>query len=193
MMSRFLAPFQPSSSSRPLSGGDPFTELHQAMNRLFDDFVVAGVPQAQQGGGLMSVPRLDLRESEQEMSICAELPGVKPSDVDLRIEGNVITLRGEKKNEAEQDTEGYHVMERSFGRFQRSIQLPWAPDPEQVRAHFEHGVLTVHVPKQPQQDRSRRIQIQDAGASEEARVLNAPETSQQPGQAQGAPIDRTHH
>ena len=104
-MSRFLAPFQPSSSSRPLSGGDPFNELHQAMNRLFDDFVGSAVPMTPQGGGLMSMPRLDVRESEQEIAICAELPGVKPSDVDLRIEGNVITLRGEKKNEAEQKQE----------------------------------------------------------------------------------------
>ncbi|MBL0421097.1 Hsp20/alpha crystallin family protein [Ramlibacter sp. AW1] len=170
MMSRFLVPF---SSSRAL--GDPFSELHREMNRLLDDFVGGSSPGAAQGA--MGMPRMDVRESEQEISVCAELPGVRPADVDLRIEGNVITIRGEKKNEATDRKEDYHVMERSWGRFQRSLQLPFAPDPDQVRADFEHGVLTIRVPKQPQQDRSRRIDIQGADKAqrhEDAKVLDAP-------------------
>ncbi|TFY97793.1 Hsp20/alpha crystallin family protein [Ramlibacter rhizophilus] len=193
MMSRFVVPF--GTGSRAQGAGDPFNELHHAMNRLFDDFLVGGATPtgAQSQGAPMAVPRLDVREGDKEIAICAELAGVKPSDVDLRIEGNVITLRGEKKNEAQQEREDYHVMERSFGRFQRSIQLPFAPDPEQVRASFEHGVLTVRVPKPVQQERSRRIEIQGAAPeNDKGRILDAP--SQEPAtEAQDKSADATRH
>lgn len=155
MTSRFLTPFQP--ASRGLAGTDLFSELHREMNRLLEDFAGGGAP----GQGLqMAVPRLDVRETEQEICVCAELPGVKPDAVEVRVDGNLLTLRGEKRDESRQKQEDYHVMERSFGRFQRSLQLPYAPDPDQVRAEFAHGVLTVHLPKQPQQARSRRVEIQ---------------------------------
>lgn len=155
-MTRFLAPFQ--APSRAMSGSDPFSELHREMNRLLEEFVGTGSIGAQ--GGLMSVPRMDVKENPQEVCVCAELPGVKPQDVDVQVEGNLLTIRGEKKGELAQKQDDFHVMERSFGRFQRSIQLPFAPDADQVRAQFEHGVLTVHLPKQLQQERSRRIAIQ---------------------------------
>lgn len=159
MMSRFLTPLP--SSSRVPAGADPFSDLHREMNRLFDDFLGGSAAPGQ--GPLMSVPRLDVRENAQEICVCAELPGVRPQDLDLRVEGNLLTIRGEKKNEMENKQEDYHLMERSFGRFQRSLQLPYAPEPDQVRAEFEQGVLTVHLPKQPQQERSRRIEIQAQG------------------------------
>lgn len=160
MMSRFLVPF----SSRQMS--DPFNDLHREMNRLFDDFL-GGTQAGGTGtqGAPLAVPRLDVRESQGEIRICVELPGVQPSDVDLRVERNILTISGEKKNEAEQEQQDYHVMERSFGRFQRSVQLPFEPDPDQVRAAFEHGVLTVRVPKQPQHEKSRRIEIQGGAAT----------------------------
>ena len=73
----------------------------------------------------------------------ADLPGVKPSDVDVRLDGDMLTISGEKRMESERKEEDYQVMERSYGRFRRSIQLPFAPDPEQVRAECQDGVLTV--------------------------------------------------
>lgn len=176
MMSRFMVPF---ASGRAPSRQDPFGDLHREMNRLFDDFLgVAGAANAPAGQAqLLSMPRLDVREGQQEICICAELPGVKPRELDLRIEGSVITISGEKKNEdGEQQQQDYHVMERSFGRFQRSVQLPFEPDAEQVRAEFEHGVLTIHVPKQPQQEKSRRIEIKDAsGHAEDTQVRGTPQ------------------
>ncbi len=157
-MSRFLSPLR--SPSRALAGiGDPFSDLHREMNRLFDDFMGASVPSLGVGP-MMVTPRLDVRESGNELRICADLPGVKPEDVELRIEGSTLTLRGEKANEAEDKREDYYLMERSYGRFQRSLQLPYAPDPSRVHADFDNGVLTIHVPKEAHQERSQRIAIQ---------------------------------
>lgn len=161
MMSRFSVPFQ--SPSRALGmGGDPFVELHRQMNRLFDDFFDTGAPLGQ--ASLMAMPRLDVREGQDEICVNAELAGVHPEDVEVRLEGNVLTIRGEKKSETDPQQQDVHVMERSFGRFQRSLQLPYAPNPDEIRADFEHGVLTVHVPKQPQQEQSRRIEVHALGA-----------------------------
>jgi HSP20 family protein len=100
---------------------------------------------------------MDIHESENALEVTAELPGVSQNDVDLRIEGDVLTIRGEKRNERQH--KHAHVVERSYGSFQRSVQLPFAPDPEQVGANFEHGVLTVVLPKKGQQEKAHKIQV----------------------------------
>ena len=165
MFSKSLSPY---SHSRGLRAADPFAELHHEMNRLFDDFL--GGSGAGESQGTMMAPRLDVKERQNEICVSAEMPGVQPSDVDVRIEGSMLTIRGEKKNESEQEKEDYHMMERSYGRFQRSLQLPFEPDANQVRADFKHGVLTIHVPKQPQQERSRRVEINAGGQEGQAQV-----------------------
>lgn len=155
----------PYAGSRELRGFDPLHQLHREMDRLFEAFT--GAPGALVGSaaqaGLMALPHIDVHEDEREITISAELPGVKPSEVDLRIEGDLLTISGEKKIEAERKQENMSVTERSFGRFRRSVQLPFSPDPAQVRADCDHGVLTIHVPRQPQQERSRRIEVRGAG------------------------------
>jgi HSP20 family protein len=105
----------------------------------------------------LMAPRMDIHESENALEINAELPGVSQNDVDLRIEGDVLTVRGEKRNER-QDKQA-HIVERSYESFQRSVQLPFAPDPAQVEASFDHGVLTVVLPKKGQQEKAQKIQI----------------------------------
>lgn len=153
MASRFLAPF----GSRGFTGrGDPFQELHREVNRLFDD-TFRGMDVGRGSQGSMMAPRIDIHEAGDDLEITAELPGVAPNDVDLRIEGDLLTIRGEKRRERKD--EQAHIVERSYGSFSRSIQLPFQPDPEQVRADFEHGVLKVTVPRQGQQEKSRRIEI----------------------------------
>lgn len=159
MFSRYLAPY---SSSRNLRATDPFADLHREMNRLFDDFLGGGA-EGSSSQALMA-PRLDVKERDKELCVAAELPGVEPNEVDVRLEGSLLTIRGEKKHEAEQEKEDWHLSERSYGRFQRSLQLPFEPDADQVRADFKHGVLTIHIPKQPQQEKSKRIEI---GAGED--------------------------
>ena len=153
-MARYLFPFTGTAVS---NRGDPFFELHREMNRLFDD-ASRGLAGGQDTTGMaLMAPRMDIHESENALEVTAELPGVSQNDVDLRIEGDVLTVRGEKRNER-QDKQA-HVVERSYGSFQRSVQLPFAPDPAQVEADFEHGVLRVVLPKRGQQEKAQKIQI----------------------------------
>jgi HSP20 family protein len=110
-------------------------------------------------GGRFLAPQLDVHEGESEYCITVDLPGVAESDLDVSLEGDVLTIRGEKKQQSERDERGYHVMERSSGTFQRSLRLPFEPDPERVHADCRDGVLTVHVPKAGQQQRTRKISV----------------------------------
>src|SRR3954451_15736838 len=164
-MARYLFPFTATALS---NRGDPFLELHREMNRLFDD-ASRGLGGGRDTTGIaFMAPRMDSHESENALEVTAELPGVSQNDVDLRIEGDVLTIRGEKRNER-QDKQA-HVVERSYGSFQRSVQLPFAPDPEQVEANFEHGVLTVVLPKRG--SRRKPIKSRLAGLKPVKRISN---------------------
>ena len=163
MASRFLAPL-PTRGWLP----EPLFQLQREIDRVFDDVFSASAG----GGGssrssssmALTPPRIDVKDSENELCVHADMPGVSANDLDVRVEGDVLTIRGERKSENERSEQNYHVMERSHGRFQRSLQLPFAPDPQQVQASMRDGVLEVHIPKRSQQERSRRIQVRDAGA-----------------------------
>jgi HSP20 family protein len=149
-------------------GGDPFMSLHREMNRLFDD-VFRGMPTAggaQGGTGQFIQAQMNVSETDKEIRITAELPGVDQNDVDVSLDDDVLTIRGEKKFEQKEEKENFHFVERSYGTFQRSVRLPFPVDPEQVKASFENGVLTVSLPKTAQQERSRKIQIQSAQGSQ---------------------------
>src|SRR5215212_7774479 len=160
-----LSPFQPGGLAERGFGEDPVMSLHREMNRLFND-VFRGVPLAGSRGGTASdfVPaHMDVSETESEVRICAELPGVSQEDVDVSLEDDVLTIRGEKKLERKDEKENFHVLERSYGTFQRSLRLPFRVEPDQVRAEFNNGVLTVTLPKVKAQDRARRIQVGSGG------------------------------
>ena len=111
---------------------------------------------------------MNVSETDKEIRITAELPGVTEQDIDISLDDDVLTIRGEKKFERKDDKENFHFVERSYGTFQRSLRLPFPVDPEQVQASFENGVLTVTVPKTGRQERSRRIQVQGRVASGQA-------------------------
>jgi HSP20 family protein len=113
---------------------------------------------------MMAAPRIDLQDAQGELRLHADLPGVQPSDLDIRVEGDVLTISGERKSEHERNERNFHVMERSHGRFQRSVQLPFAPNPDEVQATVREGVLEVRIPKHAQQERSRRIEVRGADA-----------------------------
>jgi HSP20 family protein len=154
-------------------GNDPFMSLHRDVNRLFDDlFRGTGQPptssKREGAGGGMLMPQMDVSETERELKICAELPGVSENDVDIRLEDDVLVIRAEKKFERKDEKENYHFVERSYGTFQRALRLPGQVNPDQVQARFENGVLTVTVPKSEQTERSRRIQIQGGARGSEA-------------------------
>ena len=134
------------------------------MNRLFDEVMTGSQPfmggQAQIINAHMSVS-----ETEQEIRVAAELPGVREEDIDVSLDDDVLTIRGEKKFERRDEKEAFHFVECSYGTFQRSLRLPFPVDPEQVQASFENGVLTVTLPKTERQERSRRIQVQGRSAT----------------------------
>jgi HSP20 family protein len=162
-----MTPFRPGGGMFP---GDPFLSLHREMNRLFDDvFRGAALPTASgsQGQGDVGTfvnASINVSETDKEIRITAELPGVTEQDIHVSLDDDVLTIRGEKKFERKDDKENFHFVERSYGTFQRSLRLPYAVESEQVRASFENGVLTVTVPKTERQERSRRIQVQGQGA-----------------------------
>lgn len=134
----------------------PVFGLRREIDRLFEDAFGRGSDSARSGW----MPAVDVREDEQGLTFEFELPGFRPEDVEVTSENGVLTVRGERHQERKEDTdEGrYHLMERSSGGFSRSFQLPQGLDDEGTEASFEHGLLTIRVPKAalPQ---PRKIQI----------------------------------
>lgn len=92
-------------------------------------------------------PRVDIKETEEAFEIIAEVPGLKAEEIELSLTGDVLTVKGEKKSEREEKEGSYHLVERSFGRFQRSFRLPGEVDRSKLGALHKDGVLTVTLPK----------------------------------------------
>lgn len=180
MISRFNGP----------QGGDPFQTLQREVGRVFDD-VMRGFGSESRGG---FSPSLDVHDADGALEMTAELPGLSEDDIDLRIEGDVLTLCGEKKDERRQERGGAQFTERSYGRFQRSFRLPFRPDPGQVRARFDRGVLHVTLPRPPEHQGMGRIPISGANKegqeSQEAREGQG-STPPPAGGSQNAPRQRS--
>lgn len=155
-----------SSLMSPRSGGlmaNPFQLLQREMNRLFDDVFHSDFAQPQPGIGseaAVLMPRMEVRETDQELRVIAELPGVTEKDIDVALDDDVLTIRGEKKMERTETQENTQFSERSYGMFQRSMRLPYRVEPNQVQARFENGVLTVTMPKNQAREQARKIPVQ---------------------------------
>jgi HSP20 family protein len=140
---------------------DPFVTFRREMDRMFDDFFGNG------GGPLRSyqgtqglTPAIDIDDTDKEMVVKAELPGVTEKDVEVNLAGDVLTIKGEKKAEHQEKNGDSYYMERRFGSFARSIRLPFAVKDEDVEAKFSNGVLTVRLPKPADmQKQVRRIEV----------------------------------
>lgn len=130
---------------------DPISELQDEMNRLFEDFFAApaGLDRFSERGGLQAAfsPSVDISETDEEVRVEAELPGMDPEDIDVSYTGNTLTISGEKRTEKDQKSERYFRKERSYGSFRRSIPLPGAIQEEEIAASFKHGVLQINLPK----------------------------------------------
>jgi HSP20 family protein len=122
---------------------NPFGSLQQEIERLFDDFS-RGYPAL---GTQELWPSMDVTETDKEIELTAELPGLEEKDVQINVADNVLTIRGEKKAEKEEKDKNYRVVERSYGSFARSLELPPGIDPDQIKASIAKGILTVTVPK----------------------------------------------
>jgi HSP20 family protein len=160
MASRFFGP----GSGLVSVANNPFSLLEREVGRVFDE-VLRGFPAASRGAAAMGgfAPNLEVRETESGLDISAELPGMSEEDIELRLEGDLLTISGEKKEERTENQGGLHLTERSFGRFQRAFRLPFNADPAQVRAEFDRGILRISLPRPQKQQQGGRIQIQ-AGA-----------------------------
>jgi HSP20 family protein len=130
----------------PITRWDPFREvatLQNRMNSLFQDF-------SRQGDGdtlatAAFVPAADVYEDEHKITIKLEVPGVKESDLDVRVENNVLTIRGERKFEKEEKEENFQRIERRYGSFYRSFVLPTTVDTDNVKAQYDSGVLRIEL------------------------------------------------
>jgi HSP20 family protein len=127
----------------------PIFHLQREMNRLFDDFSrgfdVAPFSAVGRFGTFM--PSVDVKEDDREITVKAELPGMDEKDIEVLLADNVLTVKGEKKEETEEKEKDYYHMERSYGSFKRVIPLPAGIDAKNISADFKNGVLTVRLPK----------------------------------------------
>jgi HSP20 family protein len=127
---------------------DPFREmstLQDRMNRLFSDQLGAITHDEALTGAF--VPPVDVYEDENSIQVRLEVPGIDEKDIDIRLENNVLTIRGERKFEKDEKEENFHRVERRYGSFTRSFTLPATVNPEDVQAEYDRGVLKIHLAK----------------------------------------------
>jgi len=150
----------------PFSGiqrrGDVFgdlTRMQEEMNRFFDDFFGEHRPGLAEGAWL---PAVDVSETDGEFVVRAELPGMSHEDIDINVQDNILTLKGEKKQEQKEEHENFHRLERCYGSFSRSFTLPAGVKTEDIKATFKDGILQVTMPK-AEEAKAKKIAI-TAGA-----------------------------
>ncbi len=165
-MSKSLIPWKRKESRTPaqLSETHPIEALHRQMDELFDSFL------GDFGGWFRTgalaprwsevTPSIEVSETDDSFQVTAELPGMDEKDVEVTLDNNLLTIKGEKKAEREEKGRNYHFTERSYGSFQRMIPIPDGVDKDAVKASFKKGVLPLNMPKTEQaRKQSRKIQI----------------------------------
>jgi HSP20 family protein len=160
---RALTPFRDRQNvSRP--DLNVFGSLQREVDRLFDDFARGFGGLAASGNGSL-MPSMDISETDKEFVVTAEMPGLERKDVEISLEDNVLTIRGEKKVETAPDdkekNKNVHVSERSYGVFYRVLELPFNVDPASVQATMSKGVLKITIPK-PARPQSKKIEVKEA-------------------------------
>jgi len=121
--------------------------MQREINRMFDSFMQGGIQDDGSLGLAMWTPAVDIVEREDEFEVKVELPGVEKDDVKITLESNILTIRGEKKQEKEQKGENLHRVERSYGSFQRSFTLPTTVKNDKIDASYRDGILMITLPK----------------------------------------------
>lgn len=142
----------------------PIYSLQREMNRLFDEFFrtplwerfgeFPGFAKEQIWGDI--TPRLDMSETDKELVVNVELPGMTEKDIDVSITKDLLTISGEKKQEKEEREKGWYRMERQYGSFSRSIPLPYEVESDKAEATFKNGVLSIKLPKSAVQQRASK-------------------------------------
>jgi len=130
---------------RELAPFREFEKMRREMDRFWDSFFERGPTKAEVGGEFL--PALDLAEKDNELVVKCEVPGLEPKDIDISLSDGVLTIRGEKKQEREEKEADYHLVERSYGTFTRSIQLPKEVQSDKISASYKNGILKINLPK----------------------------------------------
>jgi HSP20 family protein len=161
----------------------------QRLNRILDE-AFGGLPFPEQGNVITSTwfAPTDVSEDENSLRITMELPGVEPDDVRLSLENNILTIRGEKRQQAEENNERVHRFERTYGLFERTFALPNTVDAEKVEARYENGVLYVTIPK-AERAKPREIRVSSSATGSSQVKTGSP--SQQRVTGQSSPTGRT--
>lgn len=144
----------------PANGGnDPFSRMHREMDRMFEDFFGNTRPAS---GSVLLRPSVDIAESKKAYRISVEVPGIEPEQIDLQVAADSLILSGEKRQETEDEDEGFHRMERSYGQFRRVLALPEDADTSGIKADFKNGVLKIKVPrvKQSEKPSAKKVKIE---------------------------------
>jgi HSP20 family protein len=121
--------------------------LREKMNRVFEDVFTGRTEEGKDFATSTWAPSVDIFETEGELVLTAEVPGIDEKDIEIKVEDNTLTLKGERKFEKETKEENYHRIERSYGSFYRAFTLPNSIDPEKIQATHENGVLKITMPK----------------------------------------------
>jgi HSP20 family protein len=174
---RTLVPFR-GGQSQARSDLNVFGSLQREVDRLFDDFARGFGTLATPGNGNLT-PSMDIGETDKEFVITAELPGLERKDIEISLEDNVLTIRGEKKiettpgdkgndgnkgqdkNKNQNQNQNVHVSERAYGVFYRVVELPFNVDPSSVQATMSKGVLKITIPK-PARPQTKKIEVKEA-------------------------------
>jgi HSP20 family protein len=163
---------------------DPFRELRglqDEMNRLFMTNYSRGDESDLMRGAWS--PQVDIFENQDQIVLEAELPGMKPENVEISIENNILTLHGERKFEKKAEGDNFHRVERSYGSFTRSFTLPPTVSSENANAEFENGVLRLTLAKR-EEAKPRRIEIKATGDAQSKTI--ATKAKQNEGQTNAA-------
>lgn len=142
-----LIPFGHGRSNIEPTSVTPFASLRQEIDQLFDDFGrgFMSFPSLTTAHGL--IPRMDVSETDKTVVMTVELPGLEEKDVEINFVDDVLSIRGEKKSEKEEKDKNYHLVERRYGAFARSVTLPTGTDPASIKATIEKGILKVTAEK----------------------------------------------
>ena len=160
---------------------DPFRELRSLqdeMNRLFmSNYSQRGASEEGFSSGAWN-PQVDIFENKDQIVLEAELPGMKPDDVNISIENNILTIHGERKFEKKDEKDNFHRVERSYGSFTRSFTLPPTVSSENANAEFENGVLRLTLAKR-EEAKPRRIEIKATGGSQQKTIDTSAQNNKQ--------------
>src|SRR6202047_1809859 len=159
MRLRSLVPFRDSGALMPPGFG--LFGLHREIDRLFDEFAQGICPNGQQN----LAPRNETSETDKAIEVTAEMPGLERKDVEISIDDDTLTIRGEKKVEENQKDKNVQLSERSYGVFYRVLQLPPGVDPSSIQATMSNGVLKIAIPK-PAKSEPKKIEVKEEAKKE---------------------------